>query len=300
VVFVALQGTRRMLALAHLDNAQELVRVFLVVLGAMITGSAKGAVLGEIASRVFSSIIAVAIYSRARQDGGPPLPSLREVLRHIPEIPLRQGAHLAFRVGILKNASSLFLNVFPRLLIGITADMKAVGYFHVAQRIMGLPLMLMQGVSRTILPALSEMAGLKDLTQFRRLYTRTSLLAGGLISAGILLSLPLIPPLMRVFYPSDFERPVFIYAAIMTLGYIPLSFAVGLESFYIVTDKLRVSLSLSLLGCIVTIPANFLLIRALPVTGAVWGLSFYMSWVLVHFVYVAYYFRREARREGWK
>ena len=33
--------------------------------------------------------------------------------------------------------------------------------------------------------------------------------------------------------------------------------------------------------------------------GAAWGLSLYRSWVLVHFVYVAWYFRHRAERGHW-
>lgn len=291
VVFAAFQGTRRMLLLAQLENGHELMRVFLVSSGAVITGSVHGAVLGEIAARVLASALAVGMYGRARRDGGSELPPLTGVLRDIVHTPLRRGMPLSFRVGVLKNVNTLFLHIFPRLLLGGTAGMAWVAYFHVAQRIMGLPMMLMQGVSRTMLPALSELSGLGDRARFQKLYKRTTLIAGCLISAGIVTALPLIQPLVRMVYPEDYPGPVLRYACILALGFVPMSFAVGLESFYIVTGRLKVSILLSILGCAVTIPANFFLIRALPESGAVWGLVVYMSWVLVHFGYVAWYFR---------
>jgi hypothetical protein len=52
---------------------------------------------------------------------------------------------------------------------------------------------------------------------------------------------------------------------------------------------------MALAGCAVTIPAYIWLVRTLPETGAIWGQSFYMSWVFVHFAYVAWWFRRAAR-----
>ena len=294
VVFAAFQGTRRMLLLAQLENGHELMRVFLVSSGAVITGSVQGAVLGEIAARVLASALAVGMYARARGGGGgSELPPLARVLRDMARTPLRRGMPLSLRVGMLKNVNTLFLHIFPRLLLGGTAGMAWVAYFHVAQRIMGLPMMLMQGVSRTMLPALSELSGLKDRTRFRALYKRSTWTAGCLISAGILLCLPLIQPLVRMVYPDDYAAPVLRYAAILALGFVPMSFAVGLESFYIVTGQLRVSILLSILGCAVTVPANFFLIRALPESGAVWGLVVYMSWVLVHFGYIAWYFRHD-------
>jgi O-antigen/teichoic acid export membrane protein len=291
-VFAAFQGTRRMLALGHVENVQELLRVFLVVAGAVITGSVAGAVLGEIVSRVFAAVVAMGMYARARTDGGPELPSLGEVWRHLREVPLRSGLRMSFKVGVLKNTNTLFLHVFPRLLLAGSAGMAWVAYFHVAQRIMGLPLMLMQGVSRALLPALSQLVGLREMHRFRAVYNKTTLAAGSLITAGILLALPLIPLLVGWFYPADYAAPVLRYSLILALGYVPMSFAVGLESFYIVTGLLRVSIVLSIIGCLVTIPVNVVLMILLPESGAVWGLSVYMSWVLVHFVYIALYFRR--------
>jgi O-antigen/teichoic acid export membrane protein len=299
VAQVAFQGTRRMLSLGQLDNGQELIRMFLVVLGAAITGSAEGAVLGEIASRILASYLALDMYRSARSDGAGWLPSFREVLRRVPEIPLRQGIRLGLRVGILKNGSTLFMTVFPRLLVGAFGGMSWVAYFHVAQRILGLPQMMMLGVSRTVLPALSELRGVRDLERFRRTFVRTTLIAGSLISAGILLALPLIRPVVRVFYGPEFADPVLTYAAILAVGLVPHAFAVGLEPFYILTDQMRASLSITFVGAAITIPLNFVLVEHFPRTGAAWGLSLYMSWVLVHFLYVATYFRTRAREGHW-
>jgi len=52
-------------------------------------------------------------------------------------------------------------------------------------------------------------------------------------------------------------------------------------------------------GAMITIPTNVLLIVLLPETGAAWGLSLYRCWVLVHFAYVAWYFRHRAEGGHW-
>jgi O-antigen/teichoic acid export membrane protein len=295
VVSVALQGTRRMLPLAQLETTQELGRVFLVTTGAVITGSPQGAILGDLTSRVLAMFVSLEIYREARADGGTFLPALRSVLRFMPEIPLRQGLVIAIRLGIVKNLSSIFLRVLPKLLIGAAAGLSWVAYFQIAQRIMDIPMMFLHGVSRTMLPALAEKHGLKDLAGFRRLFLRTTWLAGGLIALAILAMLPLIPFVLRSFYPDDYARPVFLCASILAVGYVPMAFAVGLESFYLATNQLRANVVMALAGCAVTIPAYIWLVRTLPETGAIWGQSFYMSWVFVHFAYVAWWFRRAAR-----
>lgn len=301
VAMVAFQGTRRMLALGQTENAHELVRFFLVVSGAAITGSAEGAVLGQLAASVLGSILAMALYREARKDGGHPLPGPRDVLRRTRDVKIRQGIRLGLRVGLLKNGQSLFGNVFPRLIIGMVADMSWVTYFHIAQRIMMVPMMLTMGVSRTILPALGELAGLRDLKRFRSLYFKTAAITGAIISGGLLISLPLVPWLVRTLFPPDYAGPVFTYAWILALGYLPFAFAVANESFYIVTNQVRAWIGLTAIGAVITIPANVWLILYVPFTGTAWGLSMYHSWVVVHLGYATWYLNRERTRgELWQ
>jgi O-antigen/teichoic acid export membrane protein len=296
---VAFQGTRRMLALGQLDNGHELIRMFLVICGAAITGSAAGAVIGEVLSRAIATYFACVMYHSARSDGGAPLPSMLEIFKRAPEIPLFKGLRLGLRVGVIKNTTTLVVTVLPRLLLGGTAGFAWVAYFHIAQRIMGFPLMMMQGVSRTILPALAEKRGLRDLVGFKRLYRRTTWLAGASISLCVLLGLLLVKPVVAIAFPPDYGWPVLQCCMILALGVIPSSFAVAQDPFYILTDRMRQNLIICLIGALVTIPANALLVRVDPQTGPVWGQALYLAWVLVHFVYIAHYFRREAHSAQW-
>ena len=85
----------------------------------------------------------------------------------------------------------------------------------------------------------------------------------------------------------------------MALGLCPFGFAVGLEAFYILTDQMKRSLMITAVGAVITIPTNVVLIVLLPETGAAWGISLYRSWVLVHLVFVAWYFRNRAESGHW-
>ncbi len=282
----AFQGTRRMRALAQVENADEVVRFFLVVVGATITGSPLGAVLGMVLAAVFGSVMAFELYATARHDGGPPLPGAREILLRMREVPLWRGLRLGIRVGLLKNGTALFLNIFPRLIIGKVVGEAWVSYFHIAQRILTIPTMFMLGVSRTSLPALGELAGRKDWYGFRRLFTRVTLISGTVISGAILLGIALIQPVVGAMFPADYVRPVFEYAWILALGYIPFAYAVALEAFYIAANHVKAWLWLTVLGAAVTIPTNVWLILNIPYTGTAWGLSLYQSWVFVHLGYI--------------
>jgi O-antigen/teichoic acid export membrane protein len=286
VAAVAFQGTRRMRSLGQVENADEIVRFFLVVLGAAITGSPAGAVIGTVVAALFGSTLAIELYSAARHDGGPPLPGLREIVRRMREVPLWRGLRLGIRVGLLKNGTALFLTVFPRLIIGSVVGAEWTTYFHIAQRILTIPTMFMLGVSRTSLSALGELAGHKDWAGFRRLFTRVTLITGGTLSALILLGLPLVHPVIARLFPPDYVVPVERYYAILALGYIPFTFAVAIEAFYIATNHVRTWLWLTVIGALVTIPTNVWLILNVKYTGTAWGLSLYQSWVLVHLAWI--------------
>ena len=300
---VSFHATRRMLPLAQLDNAQELMRMFLVVSGAILGGRygepVLGAVLGEILSRVLAAALAVQMYHRARSDGGAWLPGFGEILRRVPGVPLIRGMRLGVRVGVIKTAAAIVVTILPRLLLGRYASMSWVAYFHVAQRLAGVVQMMMQGVSRTVLPALSEQSSKRDLAGFKRLYLRSTVFTGLGISAAWLVMLMLVKPVVGWLWPADYAEPVFVCCLILTCGLVPLSFAVAQDPFYILTDRMKANVVICFAGALVTIPANMVLIRLVPTTGPVWGLTFYMAWVLVHFVYIRRYFRSARPGEGF-
>jgi O-antigen/teichoic acid export membrane protein len=296
---VAFHATRRMKPLAQLDAAHEFIRLFLTLGGVLITNSPAGAVLGEIASRICAAYLALHMYGAARRDGGDWLPPWREILRKVPGIPLLKGLRLGIRLGLLKNATTIFINVLPRLLLSDFASFAWVAYFNVAQRIMGLAITAMQGVSRNVLPALAERRGKNDFVGFRRLYWRTSLIGGSIIAVAIVLGLVIAKPVIAKFYPADYTETVFMCCWILALGMIPTGFGIALDPFYILTNKMRANLTIALIGAIVTIPVNVYLTMIWPETGPVWGQALYLSWALVHFTYIAWYFRTTDPTRVW-
>lgn len=298
VAAVAFQGTRRMRALGQVENADEIVRFFLVVLGAAVTGSPAGAVIGMVVAAAIGSVLAIELYGRARHDGGPPLPGVRDILRRMREVPLWRGLRLGIRVGLLKNGTALFLSIFPRLIIGKFVGAEWTSYFHIAQRILTIPTMFMLGVSRTSLSALGELAGKKDWEGFKRLFARVSLITGGALSLLILAGLPLVQPVVSHLFPPSYVRPVHTYYGILALGYVPFTFAVAIEAFYIATNHVRTWLWLTVVGACVTIPTNVWLILHVPYTGTAWGLTLYQGWVVVHLAWIFWSFKR-GRPAAW-
>ena len=132
----------------------------------------------------------------------------------------------------------------------------------------------------------------QDLARFRSMFFRTTFITGVLITSALLLTLTFTPWLTRTLFPSDYTEPVYTYAKILVLGYIPFAFAVASEPFYIVANKLKALLWITLVGAVVTIPTNVWLIITIPYTGTAWGLALYQSWVLVHLCYITFFFWR--------
>ncbi len=291
-VTAALQGTRRMKSLAQLENGQEVVRVYAVSLGALITFSPLGPIVGLMVGSTIGSIISLAIYTSARADDGYNLPTLRQIFAARGRAPLLKGLPLCLRIGVLRNIDSFCFNVFPQLVVRAFASPQWVTYFAASHRIMNAPLTLMQGVSRTALPALSELRGLNDMGMFRRQWLRVTLISGGIISSGILIALPLIPYFARMGFPADYHEPISQLTKILAVGFIPFSFCVAIDSFFIVTNRIKVLMTIGLLGLPIIVGASIVLSLIDPTTGAAWGYTLARLLPLACFVYIAMYFRK--------
>lgn len=306
LVAAALQGTRRMLLLAKLENGHELVRIFGVIAGAVLFFSPLGPVAGLLFGSGMGSLLALELYGQARREtaeggqgpGSYPLPSFAAVLRAVPGVRIASGLPLALRIGVLRNMDMLTFEVLPPLVVRVFAGPAWVAYFKVATRIMNVPMMLMQGVSRTALPAMSELKGLRDMARFRRLWTQVTLGGGALIGGGVLLSLPLVPFVVRTFWPEEFWEPVPPLALILAVGFVPGAFCLALDTFYIVVDKLGVLIRVGLAMLVVAVLSTVLLSFWMPETGAAWAYSFTRLMILGNFVYVWLYFRRMRHGDG--
>ena len=295
VACAALQGSRRMLPFAQIENAQEAARVFLVVAGALITGSPRGAILGTLAASAAGSLVAIELYRGARRADPSGLPGIRDIAGHVRDVPLARGFPLGFKLGLVRSIDALATQVLPTLFLERWGSSEWVAYLRIAQRILSVPLLLMQGISRTLLPALSELAGQRDMVRFRRVFVRASLATGALISGGLLLCLPLVHLAIAALFPREYHVPVWTIALILLPGFVVMSFSIANDTFYLVTNTLRAGVVLCVLGLFVNATVVALCARASPTVGVAWGLSFTMATATMHYVYAWWWFRRRAR-----
>ena len=300
VVRVALQGTRRMGTLGAVENGQELLRFFLVVIGALISGSPAGAILGSLSASALSSLVALSLYRSIRHDGGTPLPRVREVVAGLRDIPIRQGLRQGVRISVFKNLHTLLLMVMPRLVIQALVGANWVAYYHIAQRLMSAPQVLSAAISRTALPAMSELAGHQDGPAFRRLFARASLSTGVAITAAIWTGLMIVPWFLGLLFPPDYGEPVLRFAMILAVAESIGAFGVCLEAFFISANRLRGLYITGLVGFLITSPIALWLVFRVETTGVAWGVVALRSINLLQLAYAAsFLWGRRGLSELW-
>lgn len=293
VVCAALQGTRLMKPLAQTENTQESARAFLVIIGALMTNSPVGAILGTLCASAIGSIVALEVYIAQQRQPGSPLPSLREILAQVRDVPLSAGLRMGVKLGLLRSIDALGLQVLPTLFMERWGVSAWVAYLRIARTFMTVPLMFMQGVSRTVMPVMSELAGLKDMDRFRQFFTRASVYSGLIISSGMLLSLIVIPYVLEFLFPPSYREPVWTMCLILVPGFATQSFCIANDTFYLVTNTLRVGVYISVALFVFCMPLIAFLAWKIPTTGVAIGMSFSFATAATNFLFIAYYFRKQ-------
>jgi O-antigen/teichoic acid export membrane protein len=298
----ALQGARRMRALALMEAGIESLRVVCLFVAVTIERSAAAAVVGTLVASALAGAVAVLAHRREARSDGAYLPSVGAALACVRTVPLRVGLPLGMRLGVLRSTDALGLTVLPSLILKHVGELRGlsdasawVAYFRVAQRIMQIPVVLLTGISRTALPSLSQFAGAGDPERFKRLFLKASLFGGALVSLGLVVGYPVMLFVVRLYDP-EYREPVGELAGILLIGLALAGFAGAMDSFYVATNRLRVAIVISLVGLVTTMPIVAWLVYRDPHHGVAWGLVVAYGWVIVHYTYVGIYFARGRHR----
>ncbi|MDA1264498.1 MAG: oligosaccharide flippase family protein [Planctomycetota bacterium] len=280
----ALQGTRRMADLARVEIGQDFSRVCLVVFGAMFTGDAIGAAIGTVAGSLVGSALSFDAYRRV-------VPGFAELRQRLREVPVTTGLRLGVRVGLVRNIEAYGVQILPSMIIGKFGTVEWVAYLRLAQRLTDVARILMGGINRTALSHFSGLMGTQALGQLRSAYRRASLLSGALTTTFLLATLPLVPRALQ-FWPGDFAGPVWLCYKILVPGVIIVSFSVANDTFYLVTNTLRVAVILNLVVLVFCMPLTAYFAWRWPTVGTAIGLSVSYAWSLAHVAYAATWFRK--------
>jgi O-antigen/teichoic acid export membrane protein len=297
VCAAAFQGTRRMLDLAQLENTIEAGRVFLVISCVLISGRPEGVVWGTLLAGGLGSVVGVVLYRRARQEMMDDLelkailPGVGELLRGTRMMPLRHGLAMGVQVGLVRNLDALVLNVAPMLIMGYFGGPAHAAFFRIAQSFLRMPLMFLQGISRTAVPALAELAHLEDPSRFRKTFYRATFGGGVLVSTGILLALPLIPIVTRMALPPEYAEEVPFDALLLAVGFLVTSFSGAIESFYVASHRISASLRIGMVIGLPTIPLMALGGYLIGAPGVVLATTVALSTSMIYHIHIWRCFR---------
>jgi O-antigen/teichoic acid export membrane protein len=192
----------------------------------------------------------------------------------------------------MRNVDALVLDVAPMLIMGHFGGAAAAAYFRIAQRFLRLPLMLLQGISRTAVPAFSGLVGRADADVFRRSFYKATVFGGLMIASGLLVTVPLVPALTEAVFPADYGDAVPRFAWILAAGFAVTGFSGAIESFYIASERVAVALRIGFFLCVPLVGLMVALGWLVGPDGVAAGLSLTMMIGLVHHAYIAHYFRR--------
>lgn len=101
---------------------------------------------------------------------------------------------------------------------------------------------------------------------------------------------------METFLPRDFHHPVWMSFLILLPGTAVSGFSVANDTFYLVTNQLRMAIILSVVGLVVNTGVLFLACSRWPDYGAAVGLSFTFLWSLTHVAYAGWWFRKHRKQ----
>ncbi len=288
---VAFQGQRRMASLARMENVQELCRTFLVIGGAFWTGSALGAVIGQLISTAIGNGVALHYYRKElSQDDN--LPSYSSVVRRIGKVRMRGRWGLGVRMGLVRNLDIYAVQVLPSLVLGRYGTTESVTYLRVAQRFIGVLKLSTVGVGRTGFAVLSAAGGEKDPSHFGKVYRRTSLIGGLCVIAASIVLWPFLPWFLTSFWPSDFKEPVLGFVLILMPGLWLMGFSVVNGAFYLVADRLQVGIWITTIAFILIVPLMFVLAHLMPQHGIAIALSLAYSASISHVIYALIWFHK--------
>lgn len=299
MVTCALQGARRMRALATMEVIIEVQRVVCVVGAVLLAPTARSAVLGALTASALSIWVALFMLRKEARRSDSFIPSVRGVFGRVGDVPVMHGLPLSFRLGVMRAIDAMGVNVLPPLILkgvahyqGFPGANDLVAYFRIAQRIMQIPVILLQGLTRTALPSLSQLAGARDPQRFRALFFKISGLGGLFVAVGLAVAYPVMLLAINYLFEESYREPVGHLAGILAIGLGLQGFAGALDGFYLAANRLRVAILLALAGVFVTLPALAYCVSVNPTTGIAWGMVAVLSWTLAHYAYVLLYFGR--------
>ena len=207
-------------------------------------------------------------------------PSLNEVIKHI-------KPNLILFIPVI--AVSLY-KMMDKIMLGLMSDMKQVGFYENTEKIVQVPMVLVNSLGTVMLPKTANLLARNEETIARK-YLKQSIIIAMILASSICFGIMAVAPLfVPWFYGTGYEQCIVLFQILMP-SCIFLAFANVIRTQYLIPRKKdTIYIKSVLLGAIVNFTINFILIRYLASSGAAVGTLFAEAAVCV---YQAYSVRNE-------
>lgn len=295
MVVMALQSSRQIARLTLLENGAligtSLLNVLVVALGWGVSGLLWSVALAPAAT----SIAALLLY-RATLPRMASLPSLGQILRASPGVPIQTYFAFSALVSVDKNFAN-FLNLIPMSILGWRATTADAAYFKVASNLMATLAIPLTPVARNLYAKLAELAARGDPAELGRALLRVSLGAGA-ISLASSAAMMVVSPFILMLYGKEFGATQMVVYA-LGIRYALIGFGVGLGPIYQVLDEMKLAIATKVVPALVMFGGGWVLVGSYGAVGAAMTLVIaYLVGDITNAFLVPYIVRRAARRRS--
>ncbi|MFH1308717.1 MAG: oligosaccharide flippase family protein [Patescibacteria group bacterium] len=290
-----LQASRKIKQLVVFEIFNRIIFIFLPIAFVLLGFGLSGVVWGYFLSAlIFLFISLLAIYFLSKKEEL--FINLKNIFSNFKKINFKKYFNFGFLIAINKNVGTLF-SLLPIIILGILTVSSGVAYFKIALGYIGIPLMVLNPVSRLLgvqLPK-SKTYGIKIL---RKHFYRVSLYSGLIF---IILMIPFVvfsPFLINLFYGAEYIDSINLIYWLSLFGIIS-SFSVGLGPIYRTLDKMKIAVATVVVQTILMVlVALFLTMIISPLLSVIFSLIFCsIIFLFIHFYVLEKIFKKKIKND---
>ncbi len=291
MVVLALQSSRQIARLTLLENGALMTTSILNAGVVALGGGVHGLVYSAAFAPLLTSTAALWVY-RTTLPRMPGFPTLGQLVRATPFVPLRRYFAFSALVSIDKNFAKLIALV-PTTLLARYSTKPELAYFRVGFNLMNFLSVPLSPVARNLYATLAETLAKRGARQMGMTLLKASLLAGSIsvVSTAFMI---LASPYILLIYRHEYGavQPV-IYA--LGLRFALLGFGVGLGPVYQVLNAMKLAIVTKAVPAMIMVGGGYVMISQYGSVGAALTLvAAYMVGDITNAVLVPWMVRRAA------
>lgn len=290
-VIVALQIAGEIRSMAVMTMVDQVLRVSLSVVFAVISKSIFGAVLGHLVGATIIFFVSIQVWRNLRKRYDL-FPNLRLLAHLVCTVHIKKYFSFTFWITIDRNIATLY-SVLPVLLTGLFVSASGVTFFKLAFGYVNIAMSLLGPVS-TLLNVEFPRVKVEDHAKLSGSFSRVTWYAVGLSTVLTIGAIIASPIMFRILYGNNFQASVpyvfglIIYGAFYGLG-------VGLGPMWRAINQVGRSIIINVLTLGVGIPMGLWLISRLGLWGSVIMVTL---WYTVSHLASFLYLRRALRKHS--